>query len=84
MNKISACFNINEHENTQKNITTANAQNRNIETRMKIMQSRYANDVRDRDNGNYIQMGTVIVGKDLKIIFAKDDFLIQRIDEVNS
>ena len=71
MNEIIICFNINEHDNTQKHITTANAQNRNIETGIKIMQSRYANDVRDRDNGNYIQMGTVKVGKDLKIIFCE-------------
>ena len=68
----------------QKHITTANAQNRNIETRIKFMQSRYANDVRDGDNGKYIQMGNVVVGKDLKITFAKDEFLIPRNDDVNS
>ena len=68
----------------QKHITTANAQNRNIETRIKFMQSRYANDVRDGDNGKYIQMGNVVVGKDLKITYAKDEFLIPRNDDVNS
>ena len=55
-----------------------------IEARIQIMQSRYANDVRDGYNGIYIQMGNTVVGKDSKIIFAKDESLIPRKDEVNS